>query len=315
MKPLSTVQQHLLSLLANGELHSGENLGATLNLSRTAIWKHINYLIELGVPIQCHTRKGYQLRFACVLLEASSILNTLDFSLPESSLTLLTSVDSTNRYLKTHDMLSVCCAEMQTAGRGRFGRTWRSPFGENIYCSTRWRFECDISRLSGLSLVVSLALLSSLAHLKLGIQLKWPNDLIWADKKFSGCLIEIMAETHACADVIIGLGLNVNSSEQAPAVSLHDITGQYFDRNRLIAQYLMALNRYIAVFKQEGLSPFIKEFNQVDYLRGKQVTVSNPTGNISGIAVGINEAGQLMLEDDERKVHYLSSGDSSIGSS
>jgi len=100
---------------------------------------------------------------------------------------ILTSVDSTSRFLKNQALksgLTVCVAETQTNGRGRFARPWHSPLGENIYCSVAWRFEGALSKLSGLGLVVSLAVHAALQQDE--VTIKWPNDLIWQNKKLAG---------------------------------------------------------------------------------------------------------------------------------
>jgi len=104
---------------------------------------------------------------------------------------LLNTIHSTNRFLKeipSSEGITICCTEKQTQGRGRFGRTWHSPFGENIYFSARWHVQCELSCLSGLSLVVSLAVLNTLNELGLtdNLSIKWPNDILWHEKKLIG---------------------------------------------------------------------------------------------------------------------------------
>ena len=112
---------------------------------------------------------------------------------------ILASVDSTNQFLKndlSQQHIHVCAAETQTQGRGRFGRTWISPPGENIYCSSLWSFETDKACLSGISLVVSLAVMALLKEYDLvkDVKIKWPNDLLWHEKKLCGILIEMLPQ-------------------------------------------------------------------------------------------------------------------------
>jgi BirA family biotin operon repressor/biotin-[acetyl-CoA-carboxylase] ligase len=239
---------------------------------------------------------------------------------------LYASIDSTNRLLKTiatSNALDICCAEMQTAGRGRFGREWFSPFGENIYFSSRWHFNGDLSSLSGLSLVVSLSVLTVLnaIGIKEHLRVKWPNDLLWLNKKLSGNLIEIIAESNGGADVVIGIGLNVNSlsdaeeSDKKPTIpwcSLQDITHTYHDRNALIAALIHQLDDDLTRFMVAGFQPFISSWNAVDYLKNQFVTVFHPTTPLHGKAMGVDLKGQLILLDDHRVTHYLSSGDTSL---
>ncbi len=243
-------------------------------------------------------------------------LATADFRTP-ILIHVLDSVDSTNRFIKdlpVTDVLEICCAEEQTQGRGRFGRSWHSPFGENIYFSMRWRFDCNISQLSGLSLVVSMAVLAALKNINNDICVKWPNDLLWHDKKLSGSLIEVIGSS----DVVIGIGLNVNSNPNdqtvldRPCSSLCEIAGKNFDRNSLIAQVIIQLDQHLKQFIKHGFFSFIPTWQKTDHLHGKSITVSQPTGRLSGVANGVNEAGQLILIDDMGVTHYLSAGETSL---
>lgn len=336
MKKFNLIDIKLLTCLADGRCHSGNDLGLLLNMSRTAIWKHITQLIDLGLPILRIPRRGYQLASSVTLLDKLAILHELElagFTKP-IDLHLFLSIDSTNRLLKDLPQsknIDVCCAEMQTKGRGRFGRQWYSPFGDHIYFSSRWHFNCDLSRLSGLSLVVSLAIMATLDDfgLKNKTSVKWPNDILWGHKKLCGSLIEVMAESNGGGDVVIGIGLNVNSKTPEPNsatseinpinpppdrpwCSLYDITGAHTDRNLVIARLIIHLNNFLDEFMMKGFAAFITKWNLVDGLKGHMITVSHHTGSIQGKANGVNESGQLILIDDMGTTHYLSSGDTSL---
>lgn len=322
MKQFSLLQRQILESLSDGQCHSGSQLGERLAVSRTAVWKQIRQLTELGLPIICVPQHGYKFSYSFVPLDESKIRHKLMLEQP-LYFHLFAEIDSTNFYLKNLEPqpgLSICCAEKQTKGRGRFGREWLSPFGENIYLSSRWEFDCCLSKLSGLSLVVSLAVLNSLEknNLHHDIRVKWPNDLMWSNKKLCGILIEINAESNNAAQVIIGIGLNVNMLRQSldlfdkPWCSLQQIYQRYFDRNALIADLLSSLACYLALFKKNELTHFVQEWQKVDALWGQFITVTQPQGCISGIAQGINEYGQLCLLDNENKLHYLSSGEASL---
>ncbi|MBL7480008.1 biotin--[acetyl-CoA-carboxylase] ligase [Legionella bononiensis] len=318
-------QRTLIQLLGDGFCHSGNELGNALGITRSAIWKHINQLIDLGIPISRISQQGYQLATPLKLLDEAEIsaqLKNKKFT-PPFKLHLFTSIDSTNRFLKeipTGSILDICCAELQTQGRGRFGRAWHSPFGENIYCSSRWNLSCDLSRLSGLSLVTSLAVLNSLKEFipTEEIKIKWPNDILWGNKKLCGILIEIIAESNGNAQVIIGIGLNVNTDTlkhplpDKPWGSLYELSNQQFDRNAIIASLLFHLQNNINKFLDCDLNSFMDEWNQYDYLVGKHITVTQSLASFSGIACGIDQTGQLILKDDQGILHLLSSGDTSL---
>lgn len=325
MKTLHPAQQQILHILSDQKLHSGTELGNELKLSRTAIWKHIKQLESLHAPIESINKQGYRLKAPLIPLSHDSMQNHFQhFGLSNAiRLHLFASLNSTNSYLKQLPLSSsidICCAEKQTQGRGRFNRNWYSPFGENLYCSSRWQFSCDLSALSGLSLVVSLAVSKTIKEYidNENIYVKWPNDLIWNGKKICGILIDVQAETNGQSVLIIGVGLNVNSNisnhkdQPMPWCSLHDISGLHFDRNAVAVSLVSYIKDYLEQFIQQGLRPFMTEWVEVDYLKNKEVTINQHTRSISGIALGISEKGELVLKDKEGCKQYISSGDASL---
>lgn len=325
MKQFSPIQLALLHLLSDGLCHSGNVIGEKLGISRTAVWKHIRQLTHLGLALKRLPHQGYQLERPMKPLDEQLIrqhLRDYHFNLP-LKFHLFAEIGSTNQFLKElvdESSLIICCAEKQTQGRGRFGRQWLSPFGENIYFSSRWKINYCLSRLSGLSLVVALAILSSLNDNPIyqDTRIKWPNDILWTNKKLSGILIEIIAESNGCAQVIIGIGINVNTAthEQPlgdkPWCSLYEISGTHSDRNLLLAHLIHKLNQYLDKFLAQGFGAFSKEWQAFDYLKGQFIKVTQPNGFINGQACGVNELGQLCLRDEQGKIHFLSSGDTSL---
>ncbi len=321
MKKFKTTQINLLNYLSDTACHSVDTLSKILQISNSTLLTQIKQLIKLGVPIEQVPNQGYRLKNPITLLNEERIQKELSLKhfINPIKLHLLASIDSTNRQLKeiaSSGLIDVCCAETQTAGRGRFGRHWHSPFGENIYCSSRWHFFCDLPQLAGLSLVVSLAILATLNDLGIKdfIQIKWPNDILWHDKKLCGNLIEVITESNHRVDVVIGIGLNVNSppSKDKPWCSLLDITGKHIDRNVIIANLIAQLSQHLQTFIEQGFEKFMTDWRLNDYLYGKSITISHPTGTLNGIAQGVNEGGQLILLDKMGETHTLSSGDSSL---
>jgi BirA family biotin operon repressor/biotin-[acetyl-CoA-carboxylase] ligase len=325
MIKFTSTQRTIMQILNDNLCHSGTELGLSLGVTRSAIWKQINQLIQLDLPIISLPHQGYQLKHPLILLDEQEI--KAEFSAQKwnrpYNLNVFSTIDSTNRYLKDlsdSSSLEICCAELQTQGRGRFGRHWHSPFGENIYCSSLWNLDCDLAKLSGLSLVTSLAIVATLKEFNQSsqIKIKWPNDILWNDKKLCGSLIEIIAEPNASAQVIIGIGLNVNSDTQnnplpdKPWCSLYELSERRHNRNLLIAHLIINLERYLTQFINNEFQFFMDEWQQFDYLRGKHISVSQALESLSGTARGINNTGQLILEDSEGKIHLLSSGDTSL---
>lgn len=320
MKSFTEVQLEIIHQLSDGACHSGSSIGHSLSISRTAIWKQINQLIELGVPIKRLPQQGYQLSRPFIPLDSHKISRIYQ---QRADLHIFSEINSTNQFLKelpSHNDITVCCAESQTHGRGRFGRHWISPFGENIYLSYRRQINCCLSRLSGLSLIVSLAVhdcLQRFVNTK-AIQIKWPNDLLWQHKKLSGILIEMLAENNGYTQIIIGLGVNVNTATHentlinTPWCSLHEISGLYFDRNEIIGILLNYLDNYLDEFFEMGVEAFMSRWQAVDYLYGKQITVMQNTQKLTGIADGIDRNGHLLLVDEKGNLQVLSSGDTSL---
>lgn len=239
------------------------------------------------------------------------------------------SIDSTNQYLKDlpkKHPIEVCCAEMQTKGRGRFQRQWFSPHAENLYCSIRWYLKRNIADLAALSLLVGIALMKTLEHEKIaaGISIKWPNDLIWQHKKLCGILIETSQVANGDIAVVVGIGLNVNMDSQEPLwhvsmdkdkpwCSLYDIVGRDIDRNLLLAQLIIQLDNHIQQFMTQGFEPFMNQWQQWDYLQNKTIVITQGYSKFQGTAKGITQEGQLIVIDNNtQKFQYFSSGEASI---
>ena len=192
---------NLINLLADDAHHSGEELGEHLGIE------------ELGLQLESVKGKGYCLLGSIELLDAKIIHQHLDAEIKTTlrSISIFPEIESTNGYLlKQADIdFHLCLAERQTAGRGRRGRPWISPFARNIYFSLGWRSNSGISALKGLSLLVGCAVIRVLR--KIGLQkpgLKWPNDILAAEKKLAGILVEIRGDLAGECELVIGIGLN-----------------------------------------------------------------------------------------------------------
>lgn len=310
----------LVSILSDGEFHDGDSLGTALRMTRSAVWKAIKKLQTYGVKVHSVKGKGYALLEPLVLLDIQKIQNSLKSN--TLRVDIFETVDSTNQYLKAikpSQHIHVCLAEQQTSGRGRWQREWYSPYGKNIYLSVLYPFHKDVSVLAGLSLVVSLAVLSTLKQYVAdpALVVKWPNDLIFAGMKLSGSLIEIHAETHGVCHAIIGIGINVNMLQDEGVISQHwtslqKITGKYIDRNKLSVELLEALLWYLKKFEEDGFGSFVKEWAQADFLTGQFIELENASRRIQGKVLGVNELGHLVLQLPEGELRTFSSGDTTL---
>lgn len=311
----------LVSLLKQGEYHDGDTLGLALGMTRSAVWKAIRKLKDYGIRIASCKGEGYVLEEPLTLLDSDGIKRHLVRR--DASLTVFESMPSTNAYLKSQPSdgkPSICLAERQTQGRGRFQREWYSPFARNIYLSCRYPFRKDISELSGLSLLVSLAVIRTLRQYgvteKIGV--KWPNDILYDQQKISGSLIEIQAETHGLCEAVIGIGINVNMLIETdtpitqPYTSMQHVLQAYVDRNQVCVDLLNHLFDYLARFEAGGLKPFMQEWQQADCLLSKQIAVTNPNETVHGCVSGISEHGHLLLTLADGRQRAFSSGDTSV---
>lgn len=305
------IRNHLLKQLSDGKFHSGEALGETLGVTRMAVWKHLKVLREMGVSFEVVRGRGYRLPAPVELLDVQSILSGLAAGTRNhlGPVEVLLQVDSTNNRLREQAMkgapsASVCVAEQQTAGRGRQGRLWVSPFAENLYLSLLWHSRAGVAALGGLSLVAGIAVLRCLQAF--GIHqagLKWPNDILVDGAKLAGILIDVTGESSGPCAVIIGIGLNVAMSHPAseeieqPWVDLCSLTGVAgISRNRLAAGVLDELLPAIKLFESRGMQPFMDEWRQHDIVAGRQIDLRLPAEVVRGMACGIDAAGALLVD-------------------
>ncbi len=299
----------LLSILSSGEYFSGVLLGEKLGVSRTAIWKMMAKIEELGVDVECVKGKGYRVKGGLDLIE-KDIVNRLCCRDQVAFCDVLLDVESTSSYLMekmarnalADNVFGFCLSERQTKGRGRRGRQWVSPFGQNIYLSASYFFPGDVSGLAGLSLSIGIAIAELLMDVGVsGVQLKWPNDLIIGGKKLGGILVELSGEMTQGCMVSIGIGLNVGmrASEidtiDQPWASLIE-EGVSIRRSQLAAKLIEDIVAAVTQFNERGFAEFFPLWQQYDYLKGKQLAVVG--ADISGIGAGINESGEMLIQSN-----------------
>jgi BirA family biotin operon repressor/biotin-[acetyl-CoA-carboxylase] ligase len=320
MKTLAPALQNLVKILNDQCLHSGHDLSLALNISRNAVWKHINQLMKYGIEIEALQSMGYRLKTPLCLLSETEIVSRL--RTPDLRFELLGSVASTNDFSKEcQDNLPVQfrLAEHQTQGRGRFNRAWVAPFGANILLSCRFELPQDLSHCGGLSLCVGLAVVKALQEFGLeDLACKWPNDILYRQQKLAGILIELQGEAHGVTQAIIGVGCNVNMSAQQlegigrPAVSLQEILGGVQDRNHIAALLMDNLNAYLKRFAQQGFADFQGEWYACDALRGQALSLHLGALMVQGVSMGIDPLGQLLLRLPSGEIKAFSAGEASL---
>ena len=306
-------KQQILEQLAEGEFCSGQSLGETLGISRAAVGKHIKALQQLGLDIYSVTGKGYRLANPLSLLSKERIL--ADIPGPTPTLDVCPVIDSTNDYIRQqlHQGLApgaAVLAEAQTAGRGRRGRQWVSPFGASLYLSAYWRFEQGMAATMGLSLAVGIAVAEALESLGVSdLGLKWPNDIYYQQRKLAGILIELEGQGNGACDLIIGLGINVVLPESVtadidqPWADLTQALGPV-DRNVLASRVLQGLWELLSDYEQQGFGAYVDRWNRLDCFMDQQVKLLMGDRQVTGIAKGVDHQGGLILATAEGEQHY-----------
>jgi len=212
---------------------------------------------------------------------------------------------------------SVVIADSQTGGKGRLGRNWSSPAGVNLYCSVILRPPIQPVAAPQLTFLSVIAVARAIEQL-LPIQprIKWPNDILVAGKKVAGLLNEMSAETDKVNFVILGIGVNLNMTQEQfpddlrhPATSLFIETGVKVDRTCFARVLLQELDSLYATFLLEGYAPARREWLERSRLAGAMVTVTDNNVVRSGRVTGIDEYGALLLDSGEQ----ILSGDVVIG--
>lgn len=324
MTQISTNMKKLICLLNDSRWHADSNISQQLGISRNAVGKLISQLKKKALAIESTTGKGYRLSQPLVLLNETAITKHIKPATYQAKTNIIIAdcVNSTNDALKnlntdTGGKIPVYLAEQQTAGKGRRQRQWYSPFGTNIYFSCLWQFSKDISKLAGLSLAVSIAIVRTLKACGFNddFMIKWPNDIMWQNKKLAGNLIETVAESHGMVQVIIGVGINVNMPATAaqyidqPWTTLNHIMTKYHDRNIITGTLISHLIPVLAAFSKSGLKPFQDEWQCIDHLAGKHIRLSNGKHHTTGLALGITEQGCLQVQHPNGEISVYSSGD------
>lgn len=301
--------QSILELMADGESHSGKVLGELLGVSRTAVWKHLQKLEHYGLPLESVRGKGYRLPGGLELLDrqqiAAQLLPTARSFLTE--LDVRQSVDSTNVQAMARAVAGdghgyVCLAEHQSQGRGRRGRVWVSPFGQNLYLSAVVSFAEGATALEGLSLAVGVALVRAARSLGAeGVGLKWPNDVLWQGRKLAGVLLEMTGDPAGLCQVVVGVGLNVRlvapsaASIDQPWADMNQILPGV-SRNRLAAAMLNELLPLLADYHLQGFAACRKEWEEHHVHAGQPVRLVTASGSVEGIALGVTASGALRLQ-------------------
>jgi len=344
----------LLRQLSDGAFHSGEDLAATVGLTRARVSQLLKQAETAGLSLERVRGRGYRLLATPDFLDAAAVRAALksygvevappdarpalpaanddDIALPVSALPVIPlkppiavevvdQIDSTSsellRRAARRDIHgALLAAEWQTAGRGRRGRIWTAVAGGSLTFSLGWRYEHGAGYLAGLSLAVGVAVIRALEAEGLdGVELKWPNDLIYRHLKVGGILVELNGDSLGPSTVVVGVGLNVRlpaSMKRDIAQPISDLTAVAgrgappIDRNQLLARLVAELAETLATYGEHGFAPFAAEWQRRHAYQGKQVRLLLPDGaSVKGTVAGVDSTGALVLADGPRRARFL----------
>ena len=321
--PMSQAQRILHLLRSDPELWvSGEELSRKLEVSRSAVWKHIRTLRQEGYEIDSSPRKGYRLTRTSPWLLPAEIREGLQTKVfGRGEIVYHRETDSTNTRAKELAAAgapegTMVIAEAQTAGRGRKGRVWHSPPGDGVYLSIVLRPRISPIEAPKITLLAGIAAAETLhgAFPDLDAHIKWPNDILVGPRKVAGILTEISSDMDQVGFVVSGMGINVNGRRFPPglkeiASSIRLETGRPSDRAALVRAFLERYEEWYTAFLREGPGPMLERWKSLSRTLGKRIRVETSQGVLSGIAKDMDRDGGLVLEDDQGRMHTVISGD------
>lgn len=304
---------------------SGQELSRLLNISRTAVWKHIKSLKTLGYIIESVPSQGYRLVAVPDTLIPAEIAAGLSVAKIGRKIICFKDTDSTNVLAyrlaeQGADEGTVVIADAQAHGKGRLGRRWESPRGVNLYCSIILRppiLPLHAPQLTFLSAVAVAEAIERTSRLCPAI--KWPNDVLVNGFKVAGMLNEMSAETERVEFVILGIGVNINMRrDQFPADLRHPASslliegGKDVDRTLFVQALLGSLDSLYEDYLLRGYEPLRDAWLARCNVMGRTVRVAYRDSETVGEVQGIDENGGLILRHADGRVERILAGDVTI---
>lgn len=308
---------------ANGTYVSGEQMSKDLNVSRTAIWKHINVLKDRGYIFESSTRKGYRLIYAPDLLTPLEIEGVLHTDVLGRRVAYFESINSTNEEAKKMaregaEEGTIVVAEEQVTGHGRLTRGFYSPFAKGIWFSVILRptfFPMEASKCTLMAAVGVCRGLRRLGLTEAGI--KWPNDILVKGKKVVGMLCEMSSSMEKIDYIVMGIGINTGIKEKEFPEEFRETATSFLNeginvsRKNLLAAVLAELEAEYKVAQKEGFERVLEDWRKLSVTLGKEVRVIYSDENYIGKAIDIDKDGCLLIET-KKGVQRILAGDVSI---
>ena len=297
---------------------SGEEISRQVKISRAGIWKYIQDLREEGYDIVAVPHLGYRLISRPDKLFASEVRAELGTKFIGRDVRYFDTVTSTMDIafqlgIEGAPEGTVVCAEGQTKGKGRLGRSWASPKAKGIYMSVILRPQLMPADLTQLTILSAVAVCERIKQFcGLDAKIKWPNDILLKNKKLAGILTELNAEMDRVRFVVVGIGINVNTpvSQLPPnSTSVKHETGKKFSRIDLLQEILRSLENWYLRLQAQGFTPVIARWKELSSTLGKYVHLVDQSGDIEGEAVDLDKYGGLVIRNDTGLTVKRMSGD------
>lgn len=320
---MAAKEEILRRLRESGGFVSGGELGAMLHVTRAAVWKNIALLREEGYEIDSVTNRGYRLAACPDCYSPEEIGAGLETEMLGRRVFCFDSIDSTNEEAKRRALAgapggSVFVAEQQTGGKGRLGRSWVSPAGTGLWFSVLLRPGVLPMRVSATTLLAGAAVCGAIRETTgCEAMIKWPNDIVSGTKKLCGILTEMSAEMERVEFVVIGIGVNANTTAfpealQDKATSLRLETGRPVRRVALLQEILRRLERLLKENAVSLTPAFLDSYRASCASLGRLVGFERGGRRMTGTAVGITPEGELQVRLADGSLETVFSGEVSV---
>lgn len=319
------MKDKVLAVLKNTDGYvSGQELCEELGVSRTAVWKAVNALKEAGYEIESVRNRGYMLKSCPDVLLSEEIKSVLDTKWFANKILYFDEIDSTNSEIKRQAEQgasegTLAIAEYQSAGRGRRGRSWDSPAGSGIWMSFLIKPDIRPEHAPMITLLAAMACASAVRDVTgLEAMIKWPNDIVIGGRKITGILTEMSTEMETISYIVVGIGINANMTEfpediRKTATSLAIECKEPVSRSLIVASFGHYFEQYYEIFINDLNMSSLKDiYESMLVNKGAEVAIIGKSGTIRRRAVGINDEGELLVEDDEHNITAVRAGEVSV---
>ncbi|MCT4509023.1 MAG: biotin--[acetyl-CoA-carboxylase] ligase [Tepidibacter sp.] len=303
------------------EFVSGEYISEKLGITRSAVSKHIKNIKNQGYDIESITRKGHKIIECPDLLSESIVKHDLNTKFIGKEVIHFDTTESTNDYAKKVAVESIdgtiVVSEDQTKGRGRRGRQWHSIKGEGIWLSIILKPDIYPHKAPFITQIAGASIVKALKKLKIDASIKWPNDIIVNNKKISGILTELGAEIDRVNYIVLGIGINVKTVDfpediKSIATSIFK-EGYNVKRIDILKNILEEFEvLYLDYIQKNDKSSCIKICKENSAILGKNIYIINNDKKRKVKCIDINEAGNLVIINEDNDIEELIAGEVSI---